>query len=454
MSAEPLSLSALQAALNRPLFAEKSWRLSSRPWSLPESALEELHLIGQACLAFHQALERLYMKSRLGDRILRNDDLRVPWVAEYLEAGKPSWLVEHGVAKAVKGHLPPVLRPDLIVAADGFALTEMDSVPGGIGLTAFLEELYLGEDANGMPKAFLASLAALIPDKDNPSISLVVSDEAATYQPEMEWLAEILQERGKAIKVAHPDELEVRSEGVFLRNEQQDLIYRFWELFDHEEVPVMRDIAQAAEAGVVAVTPPMRAFQEEKLALGLFWHHRLEEFWPENLSKGEWKLLRRIIPKTWILDPAELPPGAVLDGPTIGGKQITSWRDLASATKKERNLVIKASGFHETAWGARSVVIGSDVSSEDWAAAIDHALDSFPDPVQVLQEYRKPALLRHPVYEDDGETTSMEGRLRLSPYYFASNGQAELSGGLATFCPADKKIIHGMQDGVLLPCVI
>ena len=116
--------------------------------------------------------------------------------------------------------------------------------------------------------------------------------------------------------------------------------------------------------------------------------------------------------------------------------------------------MIKASGFHETAWGARSVVIGSDVSSEDWGAALDHALDAYPDPAYVLQEYRKPSRLQHDVYDDAGQISSMEGRLRLSPYYFANNGQAGLSGALATFCPADKKIIHGMQDGVLLPCVI
>jgi hypothetical protein len=28
----------------------------------------------------------------------------------------------------------------------------------------------------------------------------------------------------------------------------------------------------------------------------------------------------------------------------------------------------------------------------------------------------------------------------------------ELAGILATVCPADKKIIHGMKDAVLVPC--
>ncbi|MFP6900653.1 MAG: hypothetical protein VCA36_06895, partial [Opitutales bacterium] len=275
MSAEPLSLAALRLALERPIFAEKTWRLSPKPWGLSDDVVEELRLIGGACLGFHQALERLYLKSRGGDRILRNGKLRVPWVAEYLDGGKPSWLVQHGAAKAAKGHLPTVLRPDLIATADGFALVEMDSVPGGIGLTAFLEELYLGEKSSGMPSAFYTSLAALAPDVSDPSIVLVVSDEAATYRPEMEWIAEVLREQGNDLKVAHPDQLEVRPGGVFLGDEKQDVVYRFWELFDQEEVPVMREVAQAAELGTVAVTPPIRAFQEEKLALGLFWHHRL-----------------------------------------------------------------------------------------------------------------------------------------------------------------------------------
>jgi hypothetical protein len=49
----------------------------------------------------------------------------------------------------------------------------------------------------------------------------------------------------------------------------------------------------------------------------------------------------------------------------------------------------------------------------------------------------------------------MEGRLRLCPYYFVDESEKEsnLHGILATLCPADKKIIHGMKDAALLPCV-
>jgi hypothetical protein len=48
----------------------------------------------------------------------------------------------------LRGVFPPVLRPDLLLTDDGFAMTELDSVPGGIGLTAFLNRLYEGDGGN------------------------------------------------------------------------------------------------------------------------------------------------------------------------------------------------------------------------------------------------------------------------------------------------------------------
>ena len=50
----------------------------------------------------------------------------------------------------------------------------------------------------------------------------------------------------------------------------------------------------------------------------------------------------------------------------------------------------------------------------------------------------------------------MPGRVRLCPYYFVIGegdaARAHLGGVLATICPADKKIIHGMRDAILAPC--
>ena len=48
----------------------------------------------------------------------------------------------------------------------------------------------------------------------------------------------------------------------------------------------------------------------------------------------------------------------------------------------------------------------------------------------------------------------MSGRARLSPYYFVSGDKTKLAGILATICPADKKVIHGMKDAVMVPCAV
>ena len=49
----------------------------------------------------------------------------------------------------------------------------------------------------------------------------------------------------------------------------------------------------------------------------------------------------------------------------------------------------------------------------------------------------------------------MKSRVRLCPYYFVPKGteETQLGGVLATVCPADKKILHGMKDAMMLPCI-
>lgn len=464
-----LSYESIRSALaGQPLFEDKTWQLSPSAWPLTPEQVAQLEAIGAACLEFHQALETLYLRSAAGKNLLRNKPLLAPWVADYLDRGKPPALVAHARDPRNRGAFPPVLRPDLLVTDDGFALTELDSVPGGIGLTAFLNRLYGGSaDAailgrgDAMLDHFYAALAALRPAVRNPLIALVVSDEAATYRPEMQWLALQLQLRGKRVFCLRPEDIFPLENALFFdadgNPEKIDIIYRFFELFDLENIRTRKFIFEAWAAGEVAITPPMRPFQEEKLALALFHHHLLQDFWVEAISGRALKVLRPLIPPTWIMDPAPLPPGAVLDGPRAGGRALNDWRDLAGASQKERDLIIKISGYHETAWGARSVVLGSDCSREEWQEGVERAVALAPSNLHVIQAYRKPRRLEHPVYDPatapglPAAATSKAGRLRLCPYYFIFDGKAHLSGALATFCPPDKKIIHGMQDAALLP---
>jgi hypothetical protein len=46
---------------------------------------------------------------------------------------------------------------------------------------------------------------------------------------------------------------------------------------------------------------------------------------------------------------------------------------------------------------------------------------------------------------------TMKGRVRLSPYFFVEQDKVKLRGALATIVPADKKLLHGMSDAILVP---
>lgn len=459
----------LQAAFAaQPLFEAKTWQLSPEAWPLTPDQHAQLEAIGAACLEFHQAIETLYLRSATGKNLLRNKPLLAPWVADYLDRGKPAALVAHARDSRNRGSYPTVLRPDLLLTDDGFVMTELDSVPGGIGLTAFLNRLYGGGQpakdsrilgaGDAMIRGFYESLAALRADIRNPLIALVVSDEAATYRPEMQWLATQLQLQGKRVFCLEPDDIFPLGTSLCFdvdgNPEKIDIVYRFFELFDLANIPTAHFFLEAWAAGEVAIAPPLRPFQEEKLNLALFHHHLLQDFWAENLGGRTLKLLRQLIPPSWIVDPTPLPPGAVLDGPKVGGRPLTDWRQLGSASQKERDLILKISGYHESAWGARSVILGSDCSREEWQAGLDLAVEDAAANPHLLQVFRKPLRARHRLYPSGGESEAVEreGRLRLCPYYFVQSGKAHLSGALATFCPPDKKIIHGMQDAALLPC--
>ena len=463
-----LSYKTLSGAFgNQDLFENKTWRYSPKAFPLSPDQIDEIGQIGQACYEFYRAQETLYLRSAEDKNLLRNRALKAPWVASYLDRGKPEKLIRHARDKALRGSMPIVIRPDLLVTEAGFAMTEVDSVPGGIGLTAFLNRLYtqvhgralIGAGDQDMVAAFYRALARRVPNIVAPFIAILVSDEAATYRPEMEWLASQARKQGRRVYVFHPDEVMPLGEEICVdidgNPKKVDVIYRFWELFDLANVSIADFLLKAREAVQVRLTPPMRAFQEEKLSLALFHHHMLDDYWQESLSKQAYKTLAKVIPQTWVIDPVKLPPNAVLDAPYVNGKPLTNWSGLIDASQKERNMIIKISGFHEKAWGARSVTLGSDSSRAEWENAIEEAIAMSDTSLHILQNYEKPKRLRHRIYNSDGILYDMEGRVRLCPYYFVDHQDksARLHGVLATLCPSDKKIIHGMKDAALLPCV-
>jgi hypothetical protein len=438
------------------LFAGHDWRTSPAPYPLGVELAKEVESLGRVLLQFYRAVNLLYRKSVEGKQ--------PEWVARWLDLGKPRELIELQRSPAFKNEVPRVIRPDLLITEHGISVTELDSVPGGIGLTAWLNHTYSnvgqasslsltekgndGKDGDrqdacptliGGADGMLRGFASIFGDAKH--VHIVVSEEAATYRPEMEWLCR--QVRSAKCEVRHSE---------FTDFADGDAVYRFFELFDLANVANSKMIFELAAAKRIRLTPPPKPIFEEKMLFALLWNRNLQGFWRRELGENFFNRLCKLVPCTWVVDPSPLPPQAA-----IPGLDLTDWHQLKTLSQKERDLILKVSGFSDKAWGARGVYLGSDLSHAEWAAAVDNAIANFDRSPCVLQRYQKPALVEAQWFDfERNEVVPMKGRARLCPYYFVEGegdaARPQLGGVLATICPADKKIIHGMTDAIFAPC--
>lgn len=434
-SGQPVPLESLLAAVPQGgLFADKEWLLSPYPLMLTRKFVKRLEMLGRELLKWQQVSDQLYQQSHRGKQ--------PAFVAQMLDAGKPPELIEMARMKIFAGVMPRVLRPDLLVGEDSVAMSELDSLPGGIGLTAWLNQTYssLGHNVLGGASAMLDGFDAI----NGGGADIYVSPEANAYLPEMEWLAGQLNARGPSHSTV--TRYALRDTGHYVHRSER--AYRFFELFDLPNLECAQALLADAAAGKLDLTPPPKPWLEEKLWMVLLWCRPLAGFWRRELGAKFFDDLLRLVPPSVPVDPQPLPPHALL--PVVNAH---CWEEVASFSKRERHLVLKPSGFSEMAWGSRGVVIGSDVSGEVWAEAVSKAAGHFATTPWLIQEFRETALVDHPYYDrDTGDIRTMRGRVRLCPYYFVIDGEAHLSGVLATICPADKKLIHGMTDAILCPC--
>jgi hypothetical protein len=420
MAAHPqLSLAQIAQALpEQGLFGAGAWRWSPQPLVLPRRLLRELDGLGHILAQFQRASDAIYRRSAKG---------KLPaWIAESLDRGKPDWLIAAQRRGDLASAFPRIIRPDLLLTEKGFSLTEIDSVPGGIGITAWLSQQYAAAGcsvlggARGMTEGFSALLPA--------GGAIMLAEEAADYRPEMEWLLGQL-DGDRAIEPAES-----------LRADDPRSLYRFFECFDWNNIPALPDYA----AGNGKLEAPLKPHLEEKLWLALYHMPGLRALWKKELRAAHDERLQQLIPESWFLRPVDLPADAVLPG-----LNVPSWQDVADFSQKERQLVIKISGFDPTAWGSRGVFIGHDLPAQEWQDCLARALAD-RQRAWIMQRFCETLVIEHPIYQPDGSIVKEKGRVRLCPYYFTdAAGLTRLHGCLATIVPVDKKKIHGMSDGVL-----
>jgi hypothetical protein len=430
---------------------ERHFRIGAAPYPLNAADVAFLTDLGPRLLAFYRALGRLWERSHRGTA--------PAFAARWLDLGKPDDLIRLARAGRLKHDLPRVIRPDLLPTDSGWVITELDSVPGGIGLTDALNRRYaaLGHRVAGGAGGMAQGVADLLRDvagKSDPTAAVVISEESAAYRPEMAHLVRRLADVGLDAHLLAPGEVGFDEHGLYLPDAGRrriDVLYRFFELFDLAHVPHAEPMLYAVRKGLVAMTPPPKPQLEEKLAFALFHHPALAGFWEAELGPECRDVLMRVLPPTWVLDPAPVPAHAVIPGLFIDGAPVQGWDALKGLGQKARRFVLKPSGFSELAWGGHGVVIGHDMAEADWALALDAGLEAFPRLPHVLQPFFRARTVQT-AYLAEGGVRAMAARPRLCPYYLVAGEAVALGGVLATLVPPDKKRIHGMREAVMVPC--
>src|SRR5919201_2114743 len=153
------TLTAIRNALPKEgLFADKDWLISPEAFPISEKFADELEHLGHRLFVFQRACNQLYQLSARGKQ--------PEWIAKYLDAGKPKELVEFSRRKEVRDDLPKIIRPDLILTESGYIIAEVDSVPGGIGLTGWLNQTYstFDNDIIGSVDGMLEGFRSVLPN--------------------------------------------------------------------------------------------------------------------------------------------------------------------------------------------------------------------------------------------------------------------------------------------------
>ena len=259
------------------LFAEKEWLLSPDPFPIDKKFRVELEHLGHRLFVFQRACNQLYQLSVKGKQ--------PAWIAQYLDAGKPKELIEFSRRKEIRDDLPQVIRPDLILTENDYIIAEIDSVPGGIGLTGWLGQTYSTFDSEiiGGADGMLEGFRTVLPNGGD----IVLSRESATYRPEMEWVAARLNQRQAVAEgVDSGSARDFTPAGIIPRLRDYNWrvvsaenyepqagrdVYRFFELFDLPNIPGIERTLRANSDGRITITPPIKPYLEEKMWFALFW---------------------------------------------------------------------------------------------------------------------------------------------------------------------------------------
>jgi hypothetical protein len=389
-----------------PLFAKyKSvpWLISPAWFELNAEQILELKKLGCLLYRFLRACNNLYFTNEK--------------VAKLVEQGKPEKVI--AVQRAFLKEMPCLIRPDIVLTEDGFKVTEIELVVGGIGMGSKIKEAYLSvipppkPFKGSIPGSFLKAVKSIAAKKK----ILLVPSFSSRYLPELKLFSKVCKRKGLDVEAMQPEKVR--------KNMRVAMIWRLFEAYEWDKIQLPDE---------VPIYPPLKQFLEEKIWMALLYCEDHRNYWKTSLGK-DFDLLKKYIPPTWIIRENYLP---------------MPLSELMKLGRKKRQYVTKLSGYSEKAWGGRSFTYWGEPSNRRWRGFLSTVMQN--NQLYILQQFQRskkysfPALINEEIKQVDNL------RSRLCPFYFRIGKKVELGDIIVTLRKC--KNVHGATDSIRIPVAI
>lgn len=388
-----------------PLFGEYKdvpWLISPSWFELTTAQILELKRLGHLLYHFLKVCNNLYFENKK--------------VARFVEQGKPRKVIS--LQRNLPNEIPFLVRPDIVLTKDGFKVSEIEIIVGGMGMGSKIKEAYLSvvPSLKPYPKSILKSFLRTVEKIVNHKRILLVPSFLSRYLPELKVFSRLCQREGYDVEAIPPEEVK--------KTTKAGMIWRLFEAYEWDRIDLPN----------VPIYPPLKQFMEEKIWMALLHHEDYRNFWKNKLGE-DFDVLKKYILSTWIIRESYLP---------------MPLSELVNLGRKKRQYVTKLSGYSEKAWGGKSFIYWGEPSNKKWRDFLLNAIRS--KELYILQEFQDSKKYSFPVLIN-GEVKPIDNlRIRLCPFYFKIGEEVELGDIIVTLRKA--KNVHGAIDSIRIPVAI
>ncbi len=360
-----------------------SFRVSPKPLELSKSETFDVNSLGEAIVEFVNATHHLYKS---------NEEVR-----NLLNEGKPDELTE------VKEPKYLFVRPDLIATENGLKICEIETSPFGLALSHLLNTGY--SQAGFETLASKNFLEDSIKSRTSKNGAIVHSNKTKAYKGQLDYLAnKLFSGNDRSWTFEHIDNHEANGIGL----------YRAFYLSEYLADSKINNLI-SCQLDKENTNPSITPHLEEKAIMALLWDKRFENFYIRELGQATFNRLRVSIPETWIIGQEQYFSRGL-------PRDVQTTLELVGGLRKNRELVIKPSGFDPQASWAEGVNLLHEKSSETAKEIVLNAIQK-TSTLTVVQKFHKGRKEILQYENNQGGLTEMQVKLRITPYYSTEDGK-------------------------------